>query len=85
MSAEVSDTIFSQVMMRAIQPKASSYKLLIPSLTVFKKINISSLRMCFRAGALSGGKYVSNSEYDRHGDTCSCVPLMKEGKITMSK
>lgn len=54
MSAEVSDTVFSQVMMMAIQPKTFYYKLPIPSWTVFRKINISSLRMCFRAGALSG-------------------------------
>jgi len=36
--------------------------------------------MCSIAGALLEGKYVSNPEYDRHDDTCSCVSLTKEGK-----
>lgn len=50
-----------------------------------EKKSISLLRMCFRAAALSGEKYVSNSQYDSHGDTCSSVPLMKESKLTISK
>lgn len=43
-------------------------------------MNISSLTLCFIAGALLGRDYVSGSEYDRHDDTHSCVSLMKEGK-----
>ena len=80
MSEELSDTIFNQMIMRAIQPANFLLQTFYNFLDCFLKNEYLIIKNVLHSRCIIGRKYASNSEYDRHDDTRSCVSLMKEGK-----